>query len=602
MTRRRTWLRGLAILLFCFPAAPLGATIRYSVSLAQPEKHVFHVEMEIPAVQNEVVVRMPAWNTLYQIRDFSHHVMQVRAADSSGKSLAVVKLDKQTWRIEGQGTVLIRYDTFWDESGPFASQLNREHAFFNPAMLLFYIQDRREEDVALTVSNTPPGWRIATALATGGESKAAGAWRFTASNYDALVDAPVEVSRFDDFTLPGIQPPIRVVVHGDGWDRGELTQILSRICSYEIGLMGGAPFQQYLFLLHIGGATGGAGGGMEHMNSTAIFIPSGETVAGVSAHEFFHLWNVKRIRPRSLDPVDYAREQWTRSLWFAEGVTNTYEDYALVRTGLWSKQDFFSDLGERITELEKRPANRWKSVEEASLDAWLEKHSLYNGPDFSVSYYTKGEVLGFLLDIRIRDATENRASLDDVLRALFSDFAQKNRSYGDSEDIRLVTERVAGCSFEDFFRRYVAGAEPLPFQDLLARAGLELQTTERNHSALGFRMGAGSRKMPVVAAVDPGGPAEGAGLREGDQVLAWNGGAPPRRLDRWLLKRQPGEALRLRIRREVEEMELTFPLGEQTEILRKVVELPSPSPRQKAILEGLLRGTTSAAARPSGAK
>ena len=579
-----------ALLIF---AAPLPATIRYSVSLAEPSKHIFHVEMEVPAVPGDVVVQMPAWNALYQIRDFSHHVMQVRAMDSAGQPLRLWKLDKQSWRVEGQGTVLVRYDVFWDEPGPFASQLSREHAFFNPAMLLFYIESRRKEDVTLTVSDALPGWRIATALAPGGVSTRPGPWRFAAGSYDLLADAPVEVSRFEDFTLPGLQPPIRVVVHGDAWDRQELARNLAKLCSYEIGLMGGAPYAQYLFLFHFGDAAEGAGGGMEHADSAAISTASSALAAGISAHEFFHLWNVKRIRPQALEPVDYSREQWTRSLWFAEGVTNTYEAYALMRTRLWTRAEFLEDLGERITEIEERPANRWKSAEESSLDAWFEKYPLYEAPEFSVSYYSKGQVLGLLLDILIRDSTANRASLDDLLRAMNSDFAQKGRFYEEDRDIRAEAESLAGRSLEDFFHRYVEGAEELPYQDVLTRAGLQLLTSERQRPALGFQFASQFRKTPVVNIVDPGSSADIAGLKAGDQVLSWDGGGVPRRPERWLLGHNSGEQLRLSIRRGSEALQLAFPLGEEIETVRKVAELPDASARQRAILDGLTQGTTS---------
>jgi predicted metalloprotease with PDZ domain len=574
-------------------AAPLEATIRYSVSLAEPSRHIFHVEMEVPGISGDVVVHIPAWNALYQIRDFGHHVMQVCARDSTGRDLRVWKVDKQSWRVEGQGTVLIRYDIFWDEPGPFAAQLNREHAFFNPAMLLFYVESRRKEDVTLTVSDALPGWRIATAFAPGGVSTQPGPWRFAAGSYDLLADAPVEVSRFEDFTLPGLQPPIRVVVHGDAWDRQELAQNLAKLCSYEIGLMGGAPYEQYLFLFHFRDAAEGTGGGMEHANSAAISTTSSAMAAGISAHEFFHLWNVKRIRPQSLEPVDYSREQWTRSLWFAEGVTNTYEAYALVRTGLWTRAEFLDDLSERITEIEERPANRWKSAEESSLDAWLEKYPLYEAPEFSVSYYSKGQVLGFLLDILIRDSTDNHASLDDLLRAMNSDFAQRGRFYDEDKDIRLEAERVAGRSLEDFFRRYVGGADELPYQDVLARAGLELLTSERERPALGFQFASAFRKTPIVNVVDPGGSADIAGLEEGDQIISWDGGGVPRRPERWLVGHNPGEQLRLSIRRGSDVLQLAFPLGEQIEAVRKVVELPNPSAKQSSILDGLTQGTAS---------
>src|SRR6202035_3346047 len=223
-----------------------------------------------------------------------------------------------------------------------------------------------------------------------------------------------------------------------------------------IKLMEGSPFEHYTFILHIG--KGAGGGGMEHANSTAIGIPSDEYLPGVAAHEFFHLWNVKRIRPATLEPVDFTKEQYTRALWFAEGVTSTYGAYTLVRSGIWNKERFYGDLGQQISELEARPANRWQSAEQSSLDAWMEKYSLYENPEYSVSYYTKGQVLGVLLDILIRDRTDNAKSLDDVLREMNNDFGVPGKPYRDSLDVQLTAEKVAGGSFEDFFKNYVAAA------------------------------------------------------------------------------------------------------------------------------------------------
>src|SRR5437879_13009813 len=205
--------------------------------------------------------------------------------------------------------------------------------------------------------------------------------------------------------------------------------------------MDGGPFERYLFILHIGKGVGG--GGMEHANSTAIGAYSDEYLLSVAAHEFFHLWNVKRIRPASLEPVDDSKEQYTRALWFAEGVTNTYGLFTLVRSGIWSKEQFYADLSEQISELEGRAANRWQSAEQSSLDAWLEKYPLYNQQEYSVSYYTKGQVLGDLLDILIRDRTGNSKSLDDVMRLLNTNFAKQGKPYRDSLDVRLVAESVA---------------------------------------------------------------------------------------------------------------------------------------------------------------
>jgi predicted metalloprotease with PDZ domain len=574
-------------------ASPSQATIRYEVSINHPDQHLFRVTMTIPDVHGEVKVRIPAWNALYQIRDFSSHIRQVEAF--VGTAIAPIeKVDKETWQVAGQGTITLRYATYWDDVGPFATQLNGEHAFINPAMILFYVQERRGEDVRLAFPDVPATWRAASAGHILEESMG-GSRNFSldAKSYDALADAPIEISNFKEFKLPGLPGDVRAVVHGDEWSQKKIEADLSRICNYELKLMGGAPFEHYLFILHIG--KGAGGGGMEHANSTAIGIPSDDYLSGVAAHEFFHLWNVKRIRPATLEPVDYTKEQYTRALWFAEGVTSTYGAYTLVRSGLWNKERFYEDLGGQISELESRPANRWQSAEQSSLDAWLEKYSLYNGPDDSVSYYTKGQVLGDLLDILIRDRTNNEKSLDDVLRGLNEDFAKQGKTYRDSLDIRLEAEKVAGGSFEEFFRDYVAAAGPLPYQQTLALAGLDLRTMEHKKAVLGFSPERDSSGTVTARAVDDSGPAAEAGLHPGDVIVNWNGGDVPRSLGRWVRERQPGETVKVRIRREEKEQTLQFNLGEEKEVLYQVAEDAHANEKARRIREGLLHGVTQTA-------
>jgi predicted metalloprotease with PDZ domain len=583
---------GLHLLFFLWFSTSARATIQYTILLDHPERHLFHVAMTIPDVAGEVTVRMPAWNTLYQIRDFSGHVQQVEAFAGSEKAF-VEKLDKQTWHIQGTGMIKISYATYWDEAGPFASQLNSEHAFINPAMILFYIPERRSESVKLSIPSPPDNWGVASASISGIDF--AGSVRtyfFDAPSYDALADAPIEAGKYDEFNLTGVSPRISVVVHGDKWNKKHVEDDLRRICKYELKLMDGAPFERYTFIIHVG--KGAGGGGMEHANSTAIGVYSDENLPGVAAHEFFHLWNVKRIRPSSLDPVDDTKEQYTRALWFAEGVTNTYASYTLLRSGIWSKEQFYADLGEQITELESRPANHWQSAEQSSLDAWLEKYPLYNQPEYSVSYYAKGQVLGNLFDILIRDRTGNEKSLDDVMRAMNTNFAKQGKTYRDSLDIRLTAESVASTSFSEFFDKYVGGTDPFPYQSILAMAGLALRTVERRRPALGFILEHEPNGPFVVSTVDSEGQAARAGLQTGDIILTWNGGEVPRRVNRWLQEQKPGDLLKLRIRRDEKEIALEFRLGELKETLYQIVEDARAGEKARHIREGMLRGETSA--------
>ena len=469
--------------------------------------------------------------------------------------------------------------------------MNSEHAFINPAMILMYVPERRGEAVHFVMPDVPLEWQATGASIQSTESMGrARTFGGDAANYDALADAPIEAGKFEMFQLSGIKPEIWVVVHGDNWSKKQVEEDLRRICKYELKLMDGAPFERYMFILHIGKGVGG--GGMEHANSTAIGAYSDEYLPSVAAHEFFHLWNVKRIRPASLEPVDDSKEQYTRALWFAEGVTNTYGSFTLVRSGIWSKEQFYADLSEQISELEGRAANRWQSAEQSSLDAWLEKYPLYNQPEYSVSYYTKGQVLGDLLDILIRDRTGNDKSLDDAMRLLNTNFAKQGKTYRDSLDVRLMAEKIAGGSFEEFFGKYVAGAEPFPYQQILALAGLALRTVERRRPTLGFFVEREPNVPFVVSRVDPESAGAKAGLQAGDVIVNWNGGEVPRRVDRWLQEQKPGDLLRLRIRREDKEIAIEFRLGEIKETLYVVGEDPHANEKARHIREGMLRGET----------
>ena len=513
---------------------------------------------------------------------------------------SIEKIDKQTWRIKSHGsreTITVRYAIYWDEPGPFATQLNREHAFINPAMILMYVPERRSEQVQLRVGRRARklGRARGPEFKVGSRWAGLGSFPRTFADYDALADAPIEAGKFEEFQLPGMSPEIWVVIHGDNYKKKQVETELKRICEYELKLMGKAPYSRYTFIVHIGKAAAGAGGGMEHADSTAISVQSAESLPGVAAHEFFHLWNVKRIRPATLYPVDYTKEQYTRALWFAEGVTSTYGSYTLERSGLWSKQQLYHDLSEQITELEARPANRWQSAEQSSLDAWLEKYPLYENPEYSVSYYTKGQILGVLLDILIRDRTDNEKSLDDVLREMNNDFGVPGKPYRDSLDVQLTAEKVAGGSFEDFFKHYVAGTNPLPYQAIFVLAGLELRQTTRQRAALGFAAEGAPKGPLVVRSVDANSAAAEAGLQTGDLILKWNGGEPPRRIADWLRQHKSGELLHLVIRRDDAELKIDFRLGEIAETFYDLAEDSRAGDKARHIREGLLHGTTDAA-------
>jgi predicted metalloprotease with PDZ domain len=597
MKSLRIALRSVAavlLVLFFLAARPAAATVEYKVSLAHPEKHRFQVQMQIHVGENDdsIVVALPAWNALYQIRDFAYRVREVRAARTAPERVALYayKLDKQTWRIPiaspDRGSIVVEYSIEWDDAGPFNSQLNARHAFLNFAETLMYMPDRRSENVVVTFTEVPTGWKAIAELPAGTAADS-----FSAESYDKLVDAPTELGKFDEFEFDNGGAHFRVAVDGKDWNKSALEDSLKKLTGYEMKLMGGPPFKEYTFFFHIGPYPEAGGGGMEHSNCTAIGANSVESAVAIAAHEFFHAWNVKRIRPQSLEPVDYSKEQYSRALWFAEGVTSTYGAFTLERSGIWSKDKFYADLAEQVCELQSHSARKWQSAEESSLDTWFDKYDGYNRADRSISYYNKGQLIGDMLDIAIRDATDNHKSLDDVLRSLNDEFAKKGKYYNESAGIPAVVEEVSGKNFEEFFSRYVSGLEEIPYDEMLAPAGLGLKTELKLEADLGFYPGRSPSGI-VVSGVTPGSNAETAGLRVDDVIVALNGAPLQMRMSTWLRERSPGETVKIKVRREGQELEFSFALGSREQTRCTIVEASHPTEKQARIRAGLLRGAT----------
>jgi predicted metalloprotease with PDZ domain len=522
--------------------------IHYTVTLENPAEHLLRVEISVPPGAAQRDFQLPVWNATYQVRDFSEYVRWLGGRETGGASLTVHKLNKSLWRVEGieRGGV-VQYEILADQPGPFGAQLNGEHAFFNLAEILMYPEDARSAPVTVKFSGVPEGWRVACALK---EDKG----ELQAADYDTLVDSPVELSKFQEALFSEDGGHYRIVLDAspDAYDLQRLKDTLRKIVHAETVWMQDRPVQDYLFIYHFPPERGE--GGMEHAYSTAIELSRrtlrdnpGE-LASMTAHEFFHLWNVKRIRPQSLAPVDYTKENYTRALWFSEGVTSTVEQYGLLQGGLIDEKAFLRNLGEEITGLQNRPAHLTQSAEESSLDAWLEKYPAYRQPARSISYYNKGFLLGILLDLAMRKDSNNEASLQELFQYLNQTYAKKGRFFDDSTGIRQAAESVSGANLGWFFQKYVAGTEEIPYDDFLAWVGLQVAIHEKILSDAGFRAARNFDAAPAVIQVAPGGEAFRAGLAVGDTILAVDGVPPARNLDAIIDARQPGETLHLRVR------------------------------------------------------
>jgi predicted metalloprotease with PDZ domain len=568
------------------------APIDYLLDLRQTGAHLVLVTMSVPDAGPSLEIQFPAWNALYQIRDFVRNVQNVKAG-CDGQPRELVPVDRNTWRTAAGpcGRLVVSYAVYAAEEGPFSCVLNDEHAFLNFAQVLFYLPTARDREARVRFI-LPQDWKVGTLLdssPTSGEFKAA--------NYDTLADSPAEAGRFQEFAYYQRGAEYRVIVHSDSveYSPQKLLTSLQRITATETELMRDTPFARYTFILHF--AREGHGG-MEHRNGTAISFPASdvstrwEGLESTAAHEFFHLWNVKRIRPQDLEPVDYIRGNDTRDLWFCEGVTSTYQEITLLRAGLIKRQRFYEHVATEIERLQDRPARTFQSAEVSGLDAWMERYPEYSRPARSISYYNKGELLGFLLDLGIRHASANRCGLDDLMRRLNDDFARRGRFFTEADLRHLVSELAPpGDWAEAFFRDYVSGTRELDYATYLGYAGLELQTETERQAALGFWGVRSANGLITVESVETDSNAERAGLSRGDILLNINGERFTA-LPQDVVGLKPGRGIRLEVRRRSQVITLNFDVGVRTSTHYAIREVPHPSDTQSHVRRGWLNGAT----------
>ncbi len=573
------------------PSLQSAAPVRYAISLAHPERHLVHVNIALPPGPPTRDLQLPVWNALYQVRDFSQFVNWVRAKDGAGKPLPVRLVNKSRWHINGtENGASVEYEVMANDPGPYGAQLNAHHAFFNLAEILMYPVEARASPVQLSFIDIPPGWRTATALQ---EAPPEG---FIAENYDALVDAPVEMGTFqeEDFDQGGGK--YRVVVDADAsaYDMPTIVAMVRRVVATATDWMNDRPFDTYLFIYHFPRLE--FGGGMEHAYSTAIDVNSQvmatdpQALDAVTAHEFFHLWNVKRIRPQSLEPVDYTKENYSDALWFSEGVTDTVQYIILLRAGLMDERTYLSRMAFEIEGLENRPAHLTQSAEESSLDAWLEKYPAYRQPQRSVSYYNKGDLLGVALDLEIRQATHGAASLRDLFQWLDRNYGRKGRSFPDTDGVRQAAEAVSHTNLEWFFQKYVAGTEEIPWDNFLRTVGLHLVLRKNSLVDLSFAASGNRGAPPQVTSVEPDGEAARAGLDVGQSILEINGRVAGATFRQQLAEIQAGETIHLRVRNGETEQAVSWTVGSREQVEYELLDVDHITPLQRAQRTAWLHG------------
>lgn len=508
--------------------------LRYVVRLANPGRHVAEIELRFPADTDTVDVTLPAWSPgSYLIRDYARFVRDLTVTAADGTPRRAAKRDKSTWTLETAGAreLIVRYTVYGHDLSVRTSHIDGSHALLHGPATFLYPTHLRSAPIDL-VLEAPDGWSLVTALAPA--PPAAAPWRLAAADIDELYDHPIHVGPVRTYAVPA-KLPVKLAVWGErapggAFDEHRLATDLGAVVDDHVARFGEAPFPHYTFLLML---AHDAYGGLEHRASSVnLYGPyfaasrkSYENLLELLSHELFHAWNGKRIAPRPLLELDYAREAYTRCLWAVEGLTSHYDRYALRSAGRITGKSFLEKVLDDWARLQATPGRARHSLEAASFDAWIK---LYR-PDESnlnttVSYYVKGGLAMVALDLQIRRRTEGVRSLDDVVRALWRRHGAPREPH--PENLQPIFEEATGLSLDEVFERQIRGTEDPDLPGELLHVGLELRASsdpaQLADGASALWLGA-TLTGAKVATVFEGGPAHAAGLSPGDEVIALDG-------------------------------------------------------------------------------
>jgi predicted metalloprotease with PDZ domain len=525
--------------------------VRYAISPVRPAAHLFRVTCRVPSPDPKGQrFSLPAWIPgSYLIRDFSRHIVSIRA-EAGGRPVRLEKIDKSTWRAAPCAAPLtVLYEVYARDLSVRAAYLDEDRAFFNASSVFLSPAGLENAPCRIEILPPPEGndrarWRIATALPRLSGEKSA--WNyvhefgeFHAPNYAALLDCPVEIGSFREivFAAEGV-PHLLAITGAAELNEARLARDVSRICAAHIRMFGQPRLTEpYLFLL---AATEKGYGGLEHDDASALLaaredlpkpgLADGETppeyarLLGLISHEYFHRWNVRRIRPSALLRADLQRENYTRLLWFFEGATSYYDDLALLRAGVISETVYLELLGKTLTRVRAAPGRFLQSLAEASFDAWIKYYRPNeNTPNAEVSYYDKGAVVALWLDLSLRRMSKGKTSLDDLMRALWRDHGEKDSAGVGEEEIFARVETLGGKSLRRRLRALVEGTEDPPLRALFASAGVRLAWRAESSApwlGLGTRAEGGKARITKVLSASP---AEKAGLAADDTLAALAG-------------------------------------------------------------------------------
>jgi predicted metalloprotease with PDZ domain len=594
---RRTMLLLAAGLIAIVPglsSEPAGRAVAYTISMPEPSNHLFHVTLRVDGLEGEIHdVKMPAWHPgYYRMIDYAKNVSGFHAQDGQGRPLPWEKVTKNTWRIVagGASTMVVRYDVLGTVRFSAHNYLDEHRAFIAPTGMYVHLDGGLQRSATVSIQ-LPQGW---TRIATGLDPVRGRVNTFSAPDVDTLYDCPMLIGSQEtlEFSVQGKPHTVAIEDVPASVDRPKMLADLKKVVESAATLMGDLPYTRYAFLM-----MGNGRGGIEHANSSANSFNGASLTnergylgwLSFICHEYFHHYNVKRIRPLALGPFDYDTENLTNMLWVSEGLTVYYQDLLLVRAGLQTAGQYLERMAGAISAFENAPGHRYQSATDSSLTTWGTS-GVGNDRNTTISYYDNGAMLGAMLDLAIRHESGNRKSLDDVMRALYQKYYRhKKRGFTDGE-FRQESESAAGATLTEVFE-YASTTRDVDYAKYFAYAGLNVAVASEDATGTYLGLNTQTRDgMLVVVGTSAGSPAERAAFAAGDQVLEVDGKpATPKALNESLATRKPDDTMTLKISRNNAGLEVQVTLARNTKQTFTIRQVAAPSARQKAVFEDWLR-------------
>ena len=574
------------------------SSLSYTVRMDNPEWHFFQVQLACKGIKKEFIdFKMPAWTPgYYQKMDYTKYLERLKATDETGNELKWEKPNDNTWRVFTKNTnsVNLAYEIKTVRSFVATPYVDETRAYILPAGVFLYIDKMINHPVRVTVVPDAKWNRVATGL----DSIQGKKFTYTAPDFDILYDSPFLVGNLEElqpFYIRGVKHRFIGYKLGD-FDKAEFIVDLKKIVDAAVNVIGHVPYKHYTFI-----AIGQGPGGIEHLNNTTFGFNGNNFDKRESyirtlhflAHEYFHHYNVKRIRPIELGPFDYDKGSRTKMLWVSEGLSVYYEYLVVRRAGVSTDAELLNALRGNIAAYENKPGKRYQTLEQASYETWSDGPFGRTGDEVNktISYYDKGPVVGLVFDFKIRQATNNKKSLDDVMRFLYKEYYQKKKRGFTEEELENAFESVAGVSLDEEFE-YVTTTKELDYPKYFNYAGLKIDTSTLVLPAAYLGITLRERTdTAFVSAVDYESPAWNSNLRRGQQVLKINGEkATVDLFNKVVDAAGPGDKISLTVlsNNELNNIEIVFEKKKDRPFITATIG--DPDPLQKQILEGWLKG------------